>query len=579
VTLHAALPLTIETGRASFQFVAPAAGAARLSLSLPGEETLVNVSPGLITSRASKNGRTAIEATLAPGQTVNVWWSARLAPAPVAAPKETRFLSDVKTIVSLTEAEVICAALAEVSVVQGEPAQFRVQLPAGFQYTGASGPALQAAEPGGGFVVLRVTSPAARSHQFLITMSRPVAGAALQVPMTTFPGAQRETGEVAVEGEGSIEVKASGAGGLRRMDLKETSEALRAMAHASLHAAFRYQRRAAETPAVSLEWARFPETAVLSAAAQSAVVTTLVTSEGRSLTEVKLTVRNVAQQFLRVALPAGASILSAEVAGVKTKPVEGADGSRVPLLRPGFTPPENYAVSFVFLQTQSPFVKKGTAQFELPKMDMPVGVMEWEVFLPQQYSVSEFGGDPTAAALMTMPETRAPAPAAAATPGQIGGVVTDSAGGSVPNARVTVVHDYLRRTFHATTDPYGRWSIANVPAGRVSVSISSPGFMPESRPVEHDAGRGSAVTVGLRIGGVSENVTVMAESVQAQRNNRQAAAPPDLTASVNVADLQRRVVGVLPIAINVPKAGNSYRFVRALVVDETTRLTFRYRRK
>ena len=39
------------------------------------------------------------------------------------------------------------------------------------------------------------------------------------------------------------------------------------------------------------------------------------------------------------------------------------------------------------------------------------------------------------------------------------------------------------------------------------------------------------------------------------------------------------MVGVLPIAINIPKAGNAYRFVRPLVVNEVTTLTFAYRRK
>ena len=47
--------------------------------------------------------------------------------------------------------------------------------------------------------------------------------------------------------------------------------------------------------------------------------------------------------------------------------------------------------------------------------------------------------------------------------------------------------------------------------------------------------------------------------------------------STNVTDLQRRVVGVLPIAANVPRTGISYQFVRALAVDEETKVTFRYR--
>jgi hypothetical protein len=53
----------------------------------------------------------------------------------------------------------------------------------------------------------------------------------------------------------------------------------------------------------------------------------------------------------------------------------------------------------------------------------------------------------------------------------------------------------------------------------------------------------------------------------------------ELPPSTNVTNLQQRVVGVLPIAVNVPRTGSSYRFVRALAVDEETTLTFHYRTK
>ena len=47
--------------------------------------------------------------------------------------------------------------------------------------------------------------------------------------------------------------------------------------------------------------------------------------------------------------------------------------------------------------------------------------------------------------------------------------------------------------------------------------------------------------------------------------------------AANVIDLQRRVAGVLPVAVNVPRAGTAYRFVKPLVLDEQTRVTFRYK--
>jgi len=212
-------------------------------------------------------------------------------------------------------------------------------------------------------------------------------------PLLAFKDAQRETGEVLVEGQGTIELAAHESGGLKRLDIKELNPYLRALSRYSLEAAFRYHRQPDESPSLTLDWTRFPDASVLAAVAERAVVTTLVTSEGKSLTEIKLTVKNQAQPFLKVDLPAGVNILTAEVAGEKVKPVQGADGSRVPLLRTGFRPAGAYTVSFVFLHSGSPFAKKGDAGLSLPKMDIPIGILEWEVFLPEQYKVKDFGGD------------------------------------------------------------------------------------------------------------------------------------------------------------------------------------------
>ena len=46
---------------------------------------------------------------------------------------------------------------------------------------------------------------------------------------------------------------------------------------------------------------------------------------------------------------------------------------------------------------------------------------------------------------------------------------------------------------------------------------------------------------------------------------------------MNVQNLQRRASGVLPVRMEVPRAGTSHRFVKPLVIDEETGVTFRYR--
>ena len=325
VTLDAGIPLSIETARASFSIRVPSAGSVRLTLKVPGERTNVQLSHGIITHRSSEHGQTEIEATLTPGQLVNVWWTTREVVAPVV-PREVRFLSDVKSVVSVSESDLQIAALVDITVVQGESSQFSIPVPEGFEVTAVNGPTLESSEVQAGVLFLTVSGHA-NAHEFLVTMEEPLSDAKAAAPILAVKGAQRETGEVLVEGQGTIELTASESGGLKRLDIKEINPYLRALARYSLQAAFRYHRQPNQSPTLALEWTRFPDSSVLAAVVERATVTTLVTSEGKSLTEVKLTVKNQAQPFLKVDLPGGATILTAEVSGEKVKPVQGTDGA------------------------------------------------------------------------------------------------------------------------------------------------------------------------------------------------------------------------------------------------------------
>jgi len=602
VTLDAGLPLSIEAGRASFSLPVPAAGSVRLALVVPGDHTNVRVSPGIITSRSSQNGQTAIEATLVPGQPANIWWTTRETAAPVV-PKEVRFLSDVKTLVSVSEADIRIAALADITVVQGEPSEFQIEVPAGFEVSGATGASVESSEFESGVLTLKVTSPAQRSHQFLISMEKSISATKVDAPFLSFNETQRETGEVLVEGAGTIELTAAESGGLKRMDFKEMNPYLRALARFPMQAAFRYHKQPDEKPALALEWTRFPDSSVLAAVAERAVVTTLVTTEGRSLTEIKLTIKNQAQPFLKIALPAGASILSAEVAGEKVKPVEGPDGNRVPLLRAGFRPVDSYTVSFVFMHSGAPFAKKGGSDLSLPKMDVPINLLQWEVFLPERYKVKDFGGDAIAANLLPPASTDvsgAEGPIdgtgdqyfvkkiefGSLLPGQLGGIIVDPSGAVVPNARVTITHVDTGTTRNVATDSSGRWIVSNLPSGRVKIDVNSQGFRRLTSQINYDGSRPAPFNSTLNVGSVSETITVMAESGRnftnfetAQRDAKKAAEKQQTAASANVFNLQQRVSGVLPVRVDVPRAGNSYNFVRPLVLDEETKVTFTYKSK
>lgn len=105
--------------------------------------------------------------------------------------------------------------------------------------------------------------------------------------------------------------------------------------------------------------------------------------------------------------------------------------------------------------------------------------------------------------------------------------------------------------------------------------------------------RSARLGTTLQVATVNETVTVTGSnatrtdmSMSAGRDSRRieeqarkSQAAQMNAPSQNVYNLQRRVAGVLPVRVEVPRAGKSYRFVRPLVLEEETKITFAYKSK
>ncbi|HXC68937.1 MAG TPA: carboxypeptidase-like regulatory domain-containing protein [Pyrinomonadaceae bacterium] len=602
VSLGVAAPLTIEAGRASFVLPVPLATSAILSLEIPGNHANVHVEPGLLTSRMTTSGSSLIEAALQPGKPTRIWWTTREVAAPVAQ-REVRFLSDIKSVISVGDSQLRLTALCDVTVIQGEAAEFKLPLPKGFELTTATGNTLASHDDSGNVLTLRVHDPTRRNHQFLIAIERANRETSVEAPLLEFTGAQRETGEVLIEGIGALELTAKESGALRRMDLREAGAITRSLAHAPLQAAFRYNRRGTEAPKLQLDWKEFSDADVLSAVAERATVTTLTNVEGRSLTEVSLRVRNHAQPFLKVELPAGAQLVTAEVEGEPVRPVTGTDGSRVPLLRANLDSSKAYTVSFVYLSSGSRFGKNGSYDMGLPRLDIPVNLLTWEVLLPDRLDVKQFGGNAFAAELFPSAAQNILIDGAddkdyeanfwnssdisTLEAGQIGGIVVDPNGAIVPNASITAVNTQMGMSLSTRSDGEGHWVISGMQPGPVKVTIASPGFMNFQQDLELQASTPFRMGTTLQVGGVAATVTVTdgrglanlsSGTIRGLEDNAKKTQAAQLnTPSQNVFNLQRRVAGILPVRIEVPRSGKSYRFVRPLVLDEETRISFQYK--
>jgi hypothetical protein len=642
--------LAFSPGRASFVLPVPPAGTVRGSIDVPGEQADVRVSPGLITGRTIVNGRTRIEVTFKPGSASQVSWSMRDT-APTAAAREVRALADVLTLVTLGESDARMAALVDINVVQGQPRAFDVQLPAGYETLNVTGNSLESSAQNGSTLTLTLNNPAATRHQFLIVLERAHPGGtfSLETGFVTLPGVQRERGEVGVTGVGTLELTTPPREGLNRIDVRELNPALQGLARDAILSAFRYQGSPGAPPQLALDVRRFDDAGVPAAIAQRVTATTLITSEGRALTQLELQIQNRAQPFMRVVLPPKASIVSVDVAGAPAKPALGTDGVRVPLLRAGFRPTGTYTVSFVYLHDGTPFAKKGDAEMELPKMDIPIGVIEWEIFAPEQYRMRAIGGNviDRLAFGQSRISTAPPAPEAVTRasgtypessisgPPMIRGQVHDSSGGALPGVTIVASSPSLPGGNRSTvSDSNGRYTLSGLTAGVYSITFTLQGFDTlDRRSVTVRDGIAATIDAALGVSSVTQTVTVMAEApivnvqsaaqqvVLSGRDIRDLPTQRDLPSLLNlvpgfqmsgaggesetggaqvntvtgsgqsrrgdeisapsqaVINLQQRAAGVLPVRVDVPRAGTVHQFVRLLVVDEATSVDLRYKRK
>jgi hypothetical protein len=181
--------------------------------------------------------------------------------------------------------------------------------------------------------------------------------------------------------------------------------------------------------------------------------------------------------------------------------------------------------------------------------------------------------------------------------GQIVGRVVDPTGMAISGVTVTVEGSARRQS--AVTDTTGAFVVSDVPSGPIQVTSQMAGFATARRALVYDQ-RPRQVDFTMKLGALTETVTVEAEapaiatgsafanvdrdealrlSQSEVRRPQQQAQEVANAPSANVQSLQRRAAGVLPVKMEVPRAGTSHRFVKPLVIDEPVAVRFRYRRR
>jgi hypothetical protein len=113
----------------------------------------------------------------------------------------------------------------------------------------------------------------------------------------------------------------------------------------------------------------------------------------------------------------------------------------------------------------------------------------------------------------------------------------------------------------------------------VTIASELTGFVTQQRSVTFDQ-QPRQVDFQLAVAAVSETVTVTADAPQVNTSRGMTTAEQNASRqapSQNVINLQRRVAGVLPVRVDVPRTGTAHQFVKPLVLDEPARVSFKYK--
>jgi len=247
-------------------------------------------------------------------------------------------------------------------------------------------------EVAGGLLRVRLLDPVTLDASFVISGEvRVPRDGEIPVPLVRVPAAERETGGVAVDVVGAGEIAGRQARALEPADPSELGDVVAGRESPSM-VAFRMRPLAGtEARALTVRVVRYTPQAVLIANVEEARYRTLVSEDGRLLVEARYAVRNNQRSFLKVVMPPGSILWSAEVAGRPIRPaVAEAESILLPLEkgRAGDEAP-TFVVGVVYLQggTRAPWLEKGRDRLELPALDLPVSRTGVELYYPPRFRV------------------------------------------------------------------------------------------------------------------------------------------------------------------------------------------------
>ena len=389
-----------ENGPGSFRFDMMPAPISQFEYTMPETGVEIFVDPAIKVEVKQEAGRTVAWAVMPNTQSISARWTKALPKEDLPKVQlEPKVYVDTATYAAIGEGVIRCRTRLTYSILQAEIPHLRVALPADVSVLQVEGRELRdwkvSTEQDRQYLDIYFNFGLKGQYELALVYERNVGEGSVvaELPVIRALGVERENGYLGVAARTNVELAVNKAEHVTAIDVKELPASIWGSSSNPLLLAFKYLNH---PYSVSIDVTRHEELPVLVAAIDTADYVTLGTREGKVLTKATYQVRNNVKQFLRLVLPEGAELWSSFIAGKPVKPARDKEGHVLIPLEKSQLQGETltrFPVEIVYLSKGPDMGTAGRLRFTLPRADIPVSSLQWDVYLPDDWRYFRFGGD------------------------------------------------------------------------------------------------------------------------------------------------------------------------------------------
>ncbi|MFT4976806.1 MAG: hypothetical protein ACI8S6_002711 [Myxococcota bacterium] len=409
------------SGQEGFSFQMPAAGATEVVLTVPSEQGLdFTVASAQQLTTTQRGDRQVLRALLPSTGNLAVSWQ-RAAEEAVVEALEPRVYAEQQGLVGVAEGLLQCSSSIYYSILQAGVEQLTLDLPKDVTVLDVQGQGIRdwAVVPEGDRKVVTVDLNFAAQGAYTLQLSyeRVVVDGSdeVAVPDLHLRGVDRVSGWLGIDARSSLEVSAGAVDGARAVDVRELPAGILGQTDFPVLLGFKYRT---DVYSVPLQLRQYEEVDMLVTIIDRAEAKTVVTPDGRRMTQITWAMRNNRAQFLRLELPEGAIPWSTFVGGRSVKPARGEDGRvLVPLARSQSSSGglSRFAVEMVYVEdAPPPDGGQGSFTGSLPIASVPTTAVAWTIYVPDGAKVKRRSVDGTMRSVSSFTPIQVPAEASAA---------------------------------------------------------------------------------------------------------------------------------------------------------------------